>query len=189
MSEATDILRQEVRRGWACLTLVDPGRSGKAPSLEGFVRHSPACNIPVLVLSKDCNKCLRKLARRWWKHFAGAWSTLRNQNVVTCGSRLSVLSAAPAKKQFPKTRPAESKQKPKSRRTVLQKWVLPAKKHLVRKGIARHLDQLVVDAQARRAVVTYVSNCVSIAYTCARRLSDRLCSSVSALLSRLFNSA
>ena len=156
---------------------------------EGMVRHSPACNIPVLVLPKDCNKCLRKLARRWWKHFAGAWSTLRNQNVVTCGSRFSVLSAAPAKKEFPKTRPAESEQKPKSRRTVLQEWVLPAKKHMVRKGIARHLDQLVVDAQARRAVVTYVSNCVSIAYTCARRLSDRLCSSVSALLSRLFNSA
>ena len=181
MSEVTDTFRQEVRKGWDCQALIDTDDSTRRhhwKALSGIAQHGTSS---VLVLPKNCNKCLRKLARLRWKHFAAARSTLRYENVVTCGSGLSVLSAASAEKQFAKTRPAESKQKPKSRRTVLQKCVLPAKEHVVRKGIARHLDQLVVDAQARRAVVTYVSNCVSIAYTCARRLRDRLCRSVSAL--------
>jgi hypothetical protein len=91
------------------------------------------------VLPEDGDEGITEVARSWRQHFARSRGALRHQNVVTCGGRLSVFSAPSSQQKFPETGTTKSEKQPKSKRCVLQQWMLSAEPHAFCESERRHL--------------------------------------------------
>ena len=95
------------------------------------------------------------------------WRPLRHQDMVTCCARLSLLAATCSQQKLPEARTTKSEKKAQTQGSVLKQWVLSAKPHAICERETRHLNELVVDAQACGAIIADVSHSVNVSDTCA----------------------
>jgi len=113
--------------------------------------------------------------------------------MIARGAGLSVFFATTSKQQFPETGAAESEKQAKTSRGILQQWVFSAKPEQIGECETRHLDELVRYAQAAGAIIANVGDRVSIAYSRASVMQNRLSgwqfSAVHGLSSWLFSTA
>ena len=83
--------------------------------------------------------------------------------MVPSEARLSTFLLAFAEQEFAKAWPTKSEEQAKSERTSLQQWMQSAEPKEIGQRILGHLDEVIRNTQARRAIVAYPSDLAGVA--------------------------